>query len=542
MLGQDGGSKDRSPVTQSPGTQPPVFEKPDKPARVREPEQGSLLGGFLSWALAGRTSAWLTSAALHMGIVLGLSLLFFSLQKKEQIELTVIPSILVEDSVDFLLDANSASSDGLELPSPPERTVGSTDSATTIVVTPPSLEGLEVAAITPLPTAMTIEMTSPLKIKGGGFSGRKLGNRRDAALAGGGTAASEAAVEAGLAWLAAHQWEDGSWRFDLEACPQCGGHCRDSGYFRSSTASTGLALLCFLGAGYTHQDGPYQEVVQRGLYHLSESMSITSHGGDLRDRFMGAAGGRDPGLLAAVDLVRGQGDNMYSHGIAALALTEAYGMTRDVDLKGPAQEAATFIVNAQYDDGGWRYSPGFETPSDGDVTVSGWQVMALKSASLGGLKVPYETWLRLEAFLDAMQREDGQYLYKRGGKPTGSNTAIGLLCRMVGGWPLTQAHLRKGVAKLGTERPDRNHMYFNYYSTLVQHHAGGAGWQRWNPRMREYLVKSQATEGHERGSWYFAEPHSAQGGRLYTTAMAIMTLEVYYRYMPLYREVALERE
>lgn len=518
-------------------TLPPVFSDALN-EESRHGERSDSQG--LASSLLGRSSSWLVSATVHLLIALALSFFFFQLRSSEPLELTAFSSVVIDESPDFIIDETSDLSAGAELPGPPDLSIGSTESVAAELVTPPQIDAVEQAAMIPTMPSFNTALSSPLKLKGGGFDARTPGNRREAALAGGGTEASEAAVEAGLAWLAAHQWEDGSWRFDLEACPNCLGNCRDSGYFRSSTASTGLALLCFLGAGYTHQDGPYQEEVKRGLYYLSEAMAITSHGGDLRDRFMSNEAGRDPGILAAVESIRGGGDNMYSHGIATLALTEGYGMTRDSELKGPAQEAVNFIVSAQYEDGGWRYSPQFETPSRGDTTVSGWQVMALKSATLSGLKVPYETWLKIEGFLDTVQREDGQYRYRVGDKPTTSNTAIGLLCRMVTGWPLSRPHLRKGVAKLGTEPPDRNHMYFNYYASLVLHHAGGRGWTKWNPKMREYLVESQARRGHERGSWYFPEAHSTQGGRLYTTAMAIMTLEVYYRYMPLYRETALE--
>jgi len=84
-------------------------------------------------------------------------------------------------------------------------------------------------------------------------------------------------------------------------------------------------------------------------------------------------------------------------------------------------------------------------------------------------------------------------------------------------------------------------MYFNYYASVILHHFGGKDWERWNVRMREYLIETQANKGHESGSWFFAEKHSRQGGRLYTTAMAIMTLEVYYRYMPLYQSEFIDR-
>jgi hypothetical protein len=83
-------------------------------------------------------------------------------------------------------------------------------------------------------------------------------------------------------------------------------------------------------------------------------------------------------------------------------------------------------------------------------------------------------------------------------------------------------------------------MYFNYYATQVLHHDGGSDWDRWNIRMRDFLIARQAPSGHEKGSWYFVDPHGTAGGRLYTTAICTMILEVYYRNMPLYGEEAVE--
>ena len=103
------------------------------------------------------------------------------------------------------------------------------------------------------------------------------------------------------------------------------------------------------------------------------------------------------------------------------------------------------------------------------------------------------------------------------------------------GWPRNHPPLLKGSAGLGREQPRENNMYFNYYTSQVLHHVGGNGWNRWNPRMRNYLVSTQSKEGHEAGSWYFDEAWSDHGGRLYSTTLAILTLEVYYRYMPMYQ-------
>ncbi|MEX0818363.1 MAG: prenyltransferase/squalene oxidase repeat-containing protein, partial [Pirellulaceae bacterium] len=186
---------------------------------------------------------------------------------------------------------------------------------------------------------------------GGGFEGRTPEHRARLVAARGGTPASEEAVEQGLSWLAAHQRQDGSWRLNHQEGP-CDGRCPHPGTVGTSTGATALALLPFLGAGYTHQQGKYKDVVADGLYYLTGRMIETRHGGDLQE------------------------GTMYSQGIAAIALCEAYAMTGDEELKPYAQKAVDFIVRAQHPRGGWRYVPG----APGDTTVTGWQVMALKSA------------------------------------------------------------------------------------------------------------------------------------------------------------------
>jgi hypothetical protein len=370
-------------------------------------------------------------------------------------------------------------------------------------------------------------ISSPLASRGGGLEGRNPANRRALALAGGGSEASEEAVEASLKWLAMHQLEDGSWTFHLDEqhCPQCAGRCRNPGLIESSTASTGLALLCFLGGGYTHQDGSYREVVSRGLYYLVHRMVITPHGGDLRDISV------MPGGFEEQMMVRTSG-NMYAQAIATLALCEAYAMTHDPELASAAQEAIDFIVYAQAGNGGWRYIP----KEPGDLSVTGWQLMALKSGSLGRLSIPRSVWYRASEFLDGVQEDRGaNYGYQQPSSTRPAMTAVGLYGRLMLGWPRDHAPLLKGCAQLSKEQPKANNMYFNYYASQVLHHTGGTGWKRWNTRMRNYLVATQADSGHEKGSWYIDEAWSDRGGRLYTTTLAILSLEVYYRYMPMYQ-------
>ena len=342
---------------------------------------------------------------------------------------------------------------------------------------------------------------------GGGLQGRSSQERARLVVQGGGTPASEKAVELGLKWFAAHQRQDGSWRLDHQSGVRC--DCRNPGLTETAIGATGLALLSYLGAGYTHQEGPYQEVIQRGIDYMLGRVKQTQMGGDLRE---------------------GLGHEMYSHGLGTIVLCEAYAMTADQRLQRPAQSAIDFICQAQNKRGGWRYKPGEE----GDTTVTGWQVMALKSAGMAQLHVPPLAIERAKGFLNRVQDGRGAfYGYQTAGKEPGP-TSVGLLLRMYLGWVHDDERLERGVNYLARLGPSVNDMYYNYYATQVLHHYGGNQWPGWNEELREYLISTQKTAGHEAGSWYFRDRHGSIGGRHYTTAMCVMMLEVYYRHMPLY--------
>jgi hypothetical protein len=235
-------------------------------------------------------------------------------------------------------------------------------------------------------------------------------------------------------------------------------------------------------------------------------MKNTPHGGDLQE------------------------GTMYAQGLSAMTLCEAYAMTGDQNLGGKAQKAIDFICEAQHPRGGWRYNPG----QPGDTTVTGWQIMALKSARLVRLSIPSPIIERSKGYLDGVQDGGGSYYgYQRPNKEPAC-TAVGLLCRMYLGWRRDDPRLVRGVKYLSNLGPSPNDMYFNFYATQVLCHHDGNEWPGWNKRMRDFLVAKQATTGHEKGSWYFPDRHGTIGGRLYTTAMCVMILEVYYRYLPLY--------
>ncbi len=345
-------------------------------------------------------------------------------------------------------------------------------------------------------------------------------SREKLVQADGGDAQTEAAVAAGLRWMSQHQSPDGRWTLDhFQDSPECNQQCSGAGQ-HSDTAGTALALLPMLGAGQTHKQGDYRESVGRGLHWLVDNQRPT---GDLRGEGMG---------------------RMYAHALSTLVLCEALSMTGDEFLRQPAQRAVDFIVKAQHVDGGWRYEPG----QAGDMSVVGWQLMALRSGKVAGLSVPENCFDRANRFLNRVQsgKAGGFYSYEPGRKPTAAMIAEGLLSRQYLGWPADHPGLREGLDLLVEKhlpRASNYDIYALYYATQVAHHVGGDAWQKWNVAMRQTLLDSRETHGHAAGSWLPKRvDHLAQsGGRLYFTSLAICTLEVYYRYLPLYRGVELKK-
>lgn len=350
----------------------------------------------------------------------------------------------------------------------------------------------------------------------------------------GGTTETERAVAMALAWLAAHQnRETGAWTFAHSLV--CGGQCDQPGDRPASmNAATGLALMCFLGAGQTHLEGEYKETVMGGLRFLIQNMRVQQMYG----AWYRGDGNRD-----------GQ-DDMYAHGIASIAMCEAYGMTRDQSLLEAAQLSINYLSYAQNPQtGGWHYAPFPLGNPPGDTSVVGWQMMAIKSGAMAGLNIDLDSVRRGNGFLDSMLVPGGfGYHYSMDSKlrnPTeyrAAMTACGVLCRMYSGWNKEEPTIKAAVARFVADGPKKNDSYYNYYATQVLKQYGGPEWEAWNTKMRDQIVSTQVQTGHAAGSWFGEEEHRAatEGGRLYCTCMATMMLEVYYRYMPLYAEQAEE--
>ncbi len=343
--------------------------------------------------------------------------------------------------------------------------------------------------------------------------------------------ATEEAIELGLTYLAKTQNEDGSWSLQ--------GHGTEVA-LQSNTAATGLCLLAFQGAGYTHREHQYIETVNRGLQYL---VRIQKANGD---------------LYQSENQISDQNVALYSHGIAALALCEAYGMTQDPELKGPAQLCLDYIVNTQHRQrGGWRYAPQVSA----DTSVTGWMMMALKSGQLSGLDVPDSTYNGIDQWLQVAQSPDrpDRYRYnpfapdtptqRHGRTSTPTMTAVGMLMRMYLGWrrdtPAMQSaadYLLEFPPEIGTTQSPQRDTYYWYYATQVMFHMGGETWYEWNRSLNPLLLESQIKSGPLAGSWDPMRPvpdrWAIHAGRLYVTTMNLLNLEVYYRHLPIYDDTA----
>jgi hypothetical protein len=347
------------------------------------------------------------------------------------------------------------------------------------------------------------------------FEGRTGETRRLLLQARGGDADTESAVAAALDWLAQHQMPDGGWSFDHAVAT--GGVGSNGGSMpQARNAATGLVLLAFLGAGQTHKSGTYSEKVDQGLRFLGKRVKV------LKDR----SGSFNE-----------EGGTMYSHAIAAQTLCEAYAMTRDKDLLVPCQMALAYTIRSQHPmKGGWRYTP----KQEGDTSVTGWQMTALKLGSEAGITPPTATLALTGRFLDGVQYDGGAKYGYTGPGGSDSTTAIGLLCRMHLGWPRDHAALKRGIDHLMAFAPADKPMYYNYYATQVFQNYGGQPWDKWNGAMRKFLLEKQATQEPAAGSWWISGKNSREGGRLCCTALATLMLESYYRYLPVYPETRRE--
>jgi hypothetical protein len=442
---------------------------------------------------------WLISAAVQMLLIIVMGLWQVDTAIKNSVELVsgyaeTLSDSLSEGEVDFTSDMPASDSVSLLDARPVDNPLAAPPVAVTLNGTGGLVPNVDAPAI------------------GLALNGRQEGMKQALLEAFHGTPGTERAVRSALAWIARQQQQDGSWSLK--------GPYADGASSENLSAATAMALLAFQGNNNTHLTGEYKSHVSKGIKFLIKHQ-------DEDGNFFTAGGRRDQWL--------------YTQGQCTIAICELYAMSRDEALREPAERAVQFCLKAQHSLGGWRYAPG----SDSDTSVTGWMMMALQSARMGGIEVPQQNLDLIHNYLDKASSSGGsRYGYQVGGQATETMTAEALLCRQYLGWPRDDARLKKGVAWLLEDENLPNaeypNVYYWYYATQVMHHMEGREWKAWNNAMRDMLVGLQADAGKEKGSWHPDRPkpdkYGADAGRLYQTCLSTYILEVYYRHLPLYMQ------
>ena len=522
----------------------PAADRPELAAAPSEADATQTLEGWLQ-----RSPPFTLSLSLHVVVLLLLALLVVRQPRSERLRLELVFG--PEPGTGAAAEGITIESpdDGAEASPPPEVPDPQPEPAPSMAAAPPTpVEPREpptqtVAAtlpfepFTPPPAAAEAALATAAPSVRLALSGRSAGRREELLVAGGGGNDTETAVEMALDWLVRNQEKSGLWSLRGPYLDGVGKRPENR------LAATAMALLALQGAGNTLEEGEHQAAVERAWKAL---LSRQADDGtfDL---------GQIPDQHA-----------MYAHAQVTIALCELYGMSGDASLRAAAQRAIDYAVAGQMPDGGWKYHPPRPNhPNRGDMSVTGWYMMALKSGEMAGLDMPAETYAQLGEFLDGVFISDSLgYGYEiktpanGGGNAAGDEpkrifqvrpevrtalTAEALLCRQFLGWQRDDPRLQSGVELLFREVPrdfDYPDVYTWYYVTQVCHHLGGDPWREWNAWMRAALPAAQVGKGKEKGSWNPThDKWGYSGGRLFMTSMCTCMLEVYYRHLPLFSAV-----
>ena len=312
---------------------------------------------------------------------------------------------------------------------------------------------------------------------------------------------TQAHVSYGLSWLSGKQARSGAWG--------SGGYRDDEA---STVETTALCMLAFLTDGNSHEDGAYKDNVRRAMGYL-------------------LAGQSDSGLFAPLGP-----DFMRTQALATLAMVEAFLLTSDDSLLDPIAKAVGVILKAQRKDGGWGANVG---AGKSDTLVTAWLVMLLKEARSAGFRVPDECFSGASMWFHKVTDLHGRVGHgKKKDFPGGQyhdSTAAGLLAKQLLGWPKRHVNLQRAEKVLTKRLPawDRSHradMAYLYFGTLAMFQRGGEGWEEWNQSLKDALMFKQVARGREIGCWPGALDGERRRDRIYSTAMAVLSLQVYYRY------------
>ena len=314
----------------------------------------------------------------------------------------------------------------------------------------------------------------------------------------------DAAISKALDHLAKQQQADGSWGLD------------QGNRQNPATSATSLAVMAFLAAGHVPGEGPYGAKIQQGVTWVLNQQQ--PNGMLVRE------GGHGP---------------MYAHGISTLMLAEVAGMTDEalaVRCREALKRAVLVILKAQMvrkgrgHEGGWRYHPSSE---DSDLSVTGWQLLALRAAKNLGCDVPAEQIDEAVEYVKRCSFRNRGFGYQpnSGSSPTRAGT--GILCLEICGVHHSPETL--GAADYLLQDPlraDQEWFFYGvYYCTVGMYQVGGKPWEQSKGHLIPLLLNLQA----EDGSWSGRQGQERGLGTVYATSLAVLALSVEYQYLPIYQ-------
>ncbi len=380
---------------------------------------------------------------------------------------------------------------------------------------PMSPQPATVDAVTPI--------RSPVMLRNIYGSTRSAGVRGQLITKGGGNAATETAVMRALRWLKTKQNSDGSWG-------------------PNKNAMTSLAILCYLAHGEKPDSEEFGDNVQRGIEYLLKSQPAS-----------------------------GQWPGNYEHYIATYALSEAYGMTMNPNIRSAVDTAVRLIINGQHPSGGWDYA--LKQNDRDDTSVMGWAAQAIKAAIMADFYSDPEALLRASKLsVKGFQKNahaDGGFGYTSKGR--GGLTSVGVLgmqfhnagnypevrksLELMDGWvpawngstPLRRLGKDEKPPKIEGLAPGASTQYYYYYATQAMFQSGGNRWKKWNDRMWPDYVKAQFVEEkaiadpkgvmQDIGWWENSDSSGSNQRPVMDTCLAALQLMVYYRYLPTFQAV-----
>jgi len=308
---------------------------------------------------------------------------------------------------------------------------------------------------------------------------------------------TDTVVRSALKWLASKQSPNGSWGLSDEEQ-------------RHPTAMTGYVLMAFQAAGQLPGEGEFGKNVTAGMQYLLDSTA-----GD--------------GLMGN----RNDGQYMYGHGVASIALAELYGQTRSPAMRPKLERVIKVIIASQNNEGGWRYRP---IARDADISVTVLQVVALRAAKNAGLDVPQTTIDNAVKYVKSCYHApSGGFTYQPNREPGFARTAAAIYSLQVCGL-YEDEMVKKGSEYLikNSKQTDQWFTYGNFYAAPAQYMIGGDTWRQWYTMMKDTLFKAVTTKGDT--SYWDTKLDQGRGvGQIYCTAVYTMILAMPYHYIPLYQ-------